>query len=638
MSGSTIMPDHHDVQPTVPAWMIFVLLVIALSWSWIGAVRSVRSRPAGWQAWSTVAAYDEGRVKPLDTVAREMLCALTHRESWSDPATGAAIEAVPLCLSMVLDWRGWDPRAPATGPARRRPAGTYFGAHQPDKWDHAPLLRVECPELRCALALSDDRAAISVYDLVRTTVTDPRTHERRPFLTWADELGRQDQEHRSELERQAMTLAARCRTYQAHRMGESLRVIPCRRGAARPWMSIAQLAQTAFDDRTDPSGSLRQAQIRWRSLQSSHAQGSPQDFQTASAAWLDCLNLLASESEVPGAAASAYAEVLYNRAAPLRGALVSFSLAGFSLLLHLVSGRPTFLAGGRAGIALGLVILLGVFAWRTVISGHVPVASTYECVLFVALCVMLLGIKFEAVRRDAHVLTIATGVTVATLLLAVMCTPPLDAGVRPLSPELRSQGWLAVHVMTIAASGAAFLLALGIANVLLGYHLAGAKDHPTLGNLASCSQRAVQLGVLLMVMGTTSGSVWADHVWGRGWGWDPKEVWTLVALLGYVGLLSARQSAWIGQFGWAFLSAACFTLLGMAWYGVNCVLRTGLHHYGFGDGGGYLVVGGLILQIGWMGAASLRHLVECHDQRECARLGTAPPDGSSTRNLTAVCQ
>ena len=41
---------------------------------------------------------------------------------------------------------------------------------------------------------------------------------------------------------------------------------------------------------------------------------------------------------------------------------------------------------------------------------------------------------------------------------------------RPLEPVLRSNFWLVTHVMTIALSYAAFALALGIANITLGYY------------------------------------------------------------------------------------------------------------------------------------------------------------------------
>ena len=97
--------------------------------------------------------------------------------------------------------------------------------------------------------------------------------------------------------------------------------------------------------------------------------------------------------------------------------------------------------------------------------------------------------------------------------------------------------------------------------------------------------KCLQGGVLLLALGTILGAIWADYSWGRFWGWDPKEVWALVSLLGYLALLHARLKGWIKEFGLAMGSVGCFFLVVMAWYGVNFVLGKGLHSYGFGQGG-----------------------------------------------------
>jgi ABC-type transport system involved in cytochrome c biogenesis permease subunit len=34
--------------------------------------------------------------------------------------------------------------------------------------------------------------------------------------------------------------------------------------------------------------------------------------------------------------------------------------------------------------------------------------------------------------------------------------------------------------------------------------------------------------------------MWAASSWGRYWGWDPKEVWSLVAFLGYMAIMHLR--------------------------------------------------------------------------------------------------
>ena len=62
------------------------------------------------------------------------------------------------------------------------------------------------------------------------------------------------------------------------------------------------------------------------------------------------------------------------------------------------------------------------------------------------------------------------------LLLADYCPSVLNPSIRPLPPVLRSKFWLAVHVITIMLSYAAFAVALGTSNVTLAYCLAGSTN------------------------------------------------------------------------------------------------------------------------------------------------------------------
>jgi cytochrome c biogenesis factor len=103
--------------------------------------------------------------------------------------------------------------------------------------------------------------------------------------------------------------------------------------------------------------------------------------------------------------------------------------------------------------------------------------------------------------------------------------------------------------------------------------------------LAFYAYRAVQVGIVLLAAGTILGGVWADYSWGRFWGWDPKETWALIALLGYLALVHARFRGLVGPFGFLVGSIVAFLGVLMAWYGVNFVLGAGLHSYGFSSGG-----------------------------------------------------
>jgi ABC-type transport system involved in cytochrome c biogenesis permease subunit len=191
---------------------------------------------------------------------------------------------------------------------------------------------------------------------------------------------------------------------------------------------------------------------------------------------------------------------------------------------------------------------------------------------------------------------------------------------------LRSNFWLITHVLTITLSYAAFALALGIGNITLGYYLVRSRNRETINALSKFTYRALQVGVLLLAAGTILGGVWADYAWGRFWGWDPKEVWALIALLGYLAVLHARYLGWVRQFGLAALSVICFSLVVMAWYGVNFVLGAGLHSYGFGGGGLSYVTAALTLQFLYVMASAVWSAPMRADDRKTgsARIEPAP--------------
>jgi cytochrome c biogenesis factor len=93
----------------------------------------------------------------------------------------------------------------------------------------------------------------------------------------------------------------------------------------------------------------------------------------------------------------------------------------------------------------------------------------------------------------------------------------------------------------------------------------------------------IHVGSILLAAGILTGSIWAASSWGRYWGWDPKEVWSLIALLAYMAILHGRFDRLIGPYGTAAFSIVAFWAVLMTYIGVNFVLTAGLHSYGFGE-------------------------------------------------------
>ena len=77
--------------------------------------------------------------------------------------------------------------------------------------------------------------------------------------------------------------------------------------------------------------------------------------------------------------------------------------------------------------------------------------------------------------------------------------------------------------------------------------------------------RSLAIGFPLMTLGIITGAVWANSAWGRYWGWDPKETWSLITWFIYATLLHAKlMRGWHGK-RIAYLSIAGFAaVLGRA--------------------------------------------------------------------------
>ena len=241
------------------------------------------------------------------------------------------------------------------------------------------------------------------------------------------------------------------------------------------------------------------------------------------------------------------------------------------------------------------------------IAGRPPVTNMYESVIWVAFGAVLFSLIFEYFYKARNYVLASTGAAVVCLILADTLPAVLDPSIKPLTPVLRNNFWLTVHVLTITLGYAAFLLSLGLGHMALFKYAFRPDQEESVKNLNQALYKSIQVGVLFLAAGTILGGVWANYSWGRFWGWDPKEVWALIALLGYLAILHGRYAGWLREFGMAAWSVVAFLGVLMAWYGVNFVLGAGLHSYGFGTGGYKYVAIYVLVEFAFVGAMTLKH-------------------------------
>ncbi|WP_024286867.1 c-type cytochrome biogenesis protein CcsB [Cellulomonas sp. KRMCY2] len=235
---------------------------------------------------------------------------------------------------------------------------------------------------------------------------------------------------------------------------------------------------------------------------------------------------------------------------------------------------------GAALQAVGLLL-------RGLAAGRVPWANMYEFTLvgsFVAVGTFLVLCS----RRDLRFLgTIVVGLSVIALGLGLTAFYiPAD----PVEPALQSY-WLVIHVSiaTIATGLLTVAFAASVLQLLKDSRdggspmLASSRWRsldvlPSPRELEALSFRITAVGFVLWTFTVMAGAIWAEHAWGRYWGWDPKEVWSFVVWVVYAAYLHARTTR-----GWSGRRAAWFVLVGYAtvifnFTGVNLFFQ-GLHSY-----------------------------------------------------------
>lgn len=460
----------------------------------------------------------------------------------------------------------------------------------PQGWDRMPVILVNHHDLKEACGLDKNRKFFSYRELADST-------QFVGFLTEAA-AARQKNEKAVGLAKEASQVGMRMAEIEALATGEPFALVPSGMASGPDseslWLTI-------------PAGLEAKENVALRNA----FEGMSAAFTARDdAAFQDNVEKLASELAALHVAANDVnlrkieVEQVYQRVHPFRLAWIAFLAAAMVAALTNWKGRRVGYAVAWILSGAGFLLLVAGLAARCYVAGRPPVTNMYESVIWVSSGVLLFGLIFEAIYKCRTYLYTALPVAVIGLILADTQPMVLDSSINPLEPVLRDNFWLTTHVLSITLSYAAFALALGIGHIPLGMVIAGRKPSAALYNYL---YKLLQVGVLLLAIGTILGGVWANYSWGRFWDWDPKETWALIALLGYLFVLHGRIAGAWGGFGLAVGSVLGFLSVLMAWYGVNFVLGVGLHSYGFGSGGFPAVMTFVALDVAFVLFAIYRH-------------------------------
>jgi len=285
-------------------------------------------------------------------------------------------------------------------------------------------------------------------------------------------------------------------------------------------------------------------------------------------------------------------------------------------------------------VVAGMVAGFGVLSWglymRWDIAGRIPAANMFESLVFLSWGMGAFAIVALLFSRNRIVPVSASFMGCLSLCLADNL---LDPFIRPIMPVLHDTVWMSIHVPIIMISYSVLAMGVLIAHAQVWIAAIDPRREHLRASIDHLHYMFISIGSILLFVGIFTGSMWGSSSWGRYWGWDPKEVWSLVAFLGYMAILHVRVDlekvpGW-ARLAAAFLGLVVFTrvvphlapltvsrllflaliaaamvffvvaksrvavavksilaiwLIVMTYVGVNFVLGTGLHSYGFGKG------------------------------------------------------
>jgi len=361
------------------------------------------------------------------------------------------------------------------------------------------------------------------------------------------------------------------------------------------WRSTGEaLRATAMGERDAALGDWARVGIAW-------AAQDPATFERAVAGL--GARARAASSTVP-AVAQVDHEVVFNRAQPFYVGMVLYVLA---LLLLFASWLrwPEVLRPAAYGVLVGgaVVHTLGLVS-RVILQGRPPVTNLYSSAVFVGWAAVVVGIVLERIYRKGFGTAVAAASGFASLIVAHHLAGDGDT-MEMMRAVLDSNFWLATHVVTITIGYSGTFLAGAIA---IGWtfreHLAPRLDRDTSKTLSSMVYGVVCFALFFSFLGTVLGGIWADQSWGRFWGWDPKENGALLIVLWNAIILHTRWGGFVRERGIMAMAIFGNVITSLSWFGVN-MLGVGLHSYGFMDKAFWALSAFIGTQLALMGLALL---------------------------------
>ncbi len=284
----------------------------------------------------------------------------------------------------------------------------------------------------------------------------------------------------------------------------------------------------------------------------------------------------------PRSAAHARRERLFNQYDPFYKSLVLYVLVCLMIFVSFLRWPESLRRAAFGILVLALIVHTGGLFARVILQGRPPVTNLYSSAIFVGWCAVLLGVILERMFRNGLGALGAAAIGFLTQIIALHLSAQGDT-MEMMRAVLDSNFWLATHVVTVTVGYSSTFLSGALAIVFILRGLFSQKlSEESAQNLTRMVYGIVCFSMFFSFIGTVLGGIWADQSWGRFWGWDPKENGALMIVLWNALILHVWWGKLVTRRGLMVMAVFGNIITALSWFGVN-MLGIGLHSYGFMD-------------------------------------------------------
>ncbi|WP_438969023.1 cytochrome c biogenesis protein CcsA [Nonlabens sp.] len=512
------------------------------------------------ERFGRVVVQDEGRMKPISTLASEVLRRISERDYYEAKVGDSIVRLTPeqTMLSMI-QFR--------------------------DLWFDVPLIKLNYKNdsLKTILGVDKSTSYARGMDFIRRKDSTLGSYKLSPYLDEANAADVKTSIHNGFID-----INYSVGILDQVLSGTIFKIFPRQGAENNKWYASADLEEAGFTEERDINfvrdffpaytSLLRSGKQSGNYLNANAALNSLFEFQRYHGA-----EIIPSEDRID-------AEIFYNKYDIFKNLYKWYAWFGIIMLTLLIVEIIRPMKQIRWTIKfhftiIGILFLVHTAALiiRWYLSGHAPWSDAYESLIYVAWATMAFGLMFGR-KSD---MTVASTAFVVAIILWVAQLNWLDPAIGNLQPVLDSY-WLMIHVSIIVGSYGPFALGMILGLVTMILMIFSTKKNKkimdlNIKELTYINEVALTVGLIMLTIGNFLGGMWANESWGRYWGWDPKETWALITIFIYAFVLHLRLVPGLkGRWTFNLWSVLAFASVLMTYFGVNFYL-SGLHSYASGD-------------------------------------------------------